>query len=94
MASTPANPLHEPTFDASAWLAGWAEHGGIVFLVEDRLYLRRPTLLDPISTQLLGRMCAEVLLARGAPAIVEHLTRLREGNLDRSNSRASARTDR
>jgi hypothetical protein len=81
MASTPASRLPVAAFDASAWLAGWAEHGGIIFLVEDRLYLRRPVLLDPALTGHLDRLCGEMLRAGGGPLIAETLARRREGDV-------------
>ncbi len=81
MASTPASRLPAGDFDASAWLAGWAEHGGIILLVEDRLYLRRPVFLDPASTGQLDRLCGEMLRAGGGPQIAETLARRREGDV-------------
>lgn len=81
MASTPASLLPASAFDAQAWLAGWAEYGGIIFLVEDRLYLRRPVFLDPDATKQLDRLCGEMMRAGGGQQIAETLARRREGNV-------------
>lgn len=40
-AAKPAQP-----FDASAWLAAWSDQGGIVMLVDDRLWLSRIATID------------------------------------------------
>lgn len=43
-------PAHTPEpaqpFDASAWLAEWSDQGGIVMLVDDRLWLSRLATID------------------------------------------------
>ncbi|MEH3046166.1 hypothetical protein [Sphingomonas adhaesiva] len=40
-----ARPCATP-FDASAWLNAWSDQGGIVMLVDDRLWLSRLAMID------------------------------------------------
>ncbi len=43
-----ARPCATP-FDASAWLNAWSDQGGIVMLVDDRLWLSRLATIDRSS---------------------------------------------
>jgi hypothetical protein len=81
MASIPANPLRASDFDASAWLAAWSEHGGIVLLIQDRLYLRRSAFLDRKATQQLDLLRDEMLRSGAGPEIAETLARRRDGDV-------------
>ncbi len=33
----------QPSFDAAHWFAAWSEHGGIAFVVNERLFLSQPS---------------------------------------------------
>jgi hypothetical protein len=81
MATILASPPPAGTFDASRWLADWADHGGIVFLTPDRLYLRRSPFLDRAATFRLDQLRDEMLRAGGGPEIAETLARQREGDV-------------
>lgn len=81
MASIPLSRPLAGTFDASAWLAAWAEDGGIVLLTPDRLYLRRSPFLDRSATVQLDRLRVEMLRAGGGPEIAETLARRRDGDV-------------
>ena len=45
-----------PTIDARAWLAAWADHGGIAMLLGNRLYVSRMPGLDRGATDALDRL--------------------------------------
>jgi hypothetical protein len=45
-----------PTTDARAWLAAWADHGGIALLAGNRLYVSRMPGLDQCAAQSLDRL--------------------------------------
>jgi hypothetical protein len=45
-----------PTLDARAWLAAWADNGGIAVLAGDRLFVSRATGLDRTATESLDRL--------------------------------------
>ena len=45
-----------PTLDARAWLAAWADHGGIAMLLGNRLFVSRMPGLDRSATQSLDRL--------------------------------------
>jgi hypothetical protein len=81
MASTHANQPRAGAFNASVWLAAWADHGGIVLLTPDRLYLRRSPFLDQAATSRLDRLRDAMLRAAGGPEIAETLARRRDGNV-------------
>lgn len=81
MASIPAGLPHAGTFDASTWLAAWADHGGIVFLTPDRLYLRRAPFIDRAATVQLDRLRDQMLRSGGGPEIAEVLARRRDGEM-------------
>jgi len=36
-----------PAFDPANWFTAWSEHGGIAFVVNDRLFLSRPSTTHP-----------------------------------------------
>ena len=42
--------------DARAWLAAWADHGGIAILAGDRLYVSRRAGLDRSAAQRLDQL--------------------------------------
>ncbi|TZG25876.1 hypothetical protein [Sphingomonas montanisoli] len=79
MASIPASPPLVAGFDAKEWIAEWSAHGGIVILVDDRLYLRRqPNLPYPLSSHL-DRLSIILIRCGGGQAVAEHLAQRREG---------------
>lgn len=45
-----------PTLDARAWLAAWADHGGIALLAGNRLYVSRMPGLDQGAAQRLNAL--------------------------------------
>jgi hypothetical protein len=73
--------LPAATFDASAWLVEWADHGGIVLLVQDRLYLRRMAAIDRAATAALDRLRTIMLRSGGGMAIADELARRRDGDV-------------
>ncbi len=81
MATTLASQPPAGTFDASRWLAAWADHGGIVLLTPDRLYLRRSPFLDRAATARLDRLRDEMLRAGAGPEIAATLARRRDGDV-------------
>lgn len=81
MATTLAGPPPAATFDASAWLAAWAENGGIYFLAGDMLHLRRHRPIDRRATSNLDRLRDTMLRSGGGPAIAELLLRRRNGDV-------------
>jgi hypothetical protein len=81
MASILASQPPAGTFDASAWLTAWADHGGIVLLTPDRLYLRRSPFLDRAATVQLDRLRDAMLRAGGGPEIAATLARTRDGDV-------------
>ncbi len=81
MAATLAGALPAATFDAPAWLNAWADHGGIVLLTPDRLYLRRSPFLDRAATAQLDRLRDAMLRAGGGPEIAATLARRRDGDV-------------
>ncbi len=81
MASIPASSPPAVTFDASGWLAEWADNGGIVILADDRLYLRRSSPLDRSASQQLDRLRNVMLRSGGGPALAEVLIRRRNGDV-------------
>jgi hypothetical protein len=81
MATIPVDPPLAGTFDASAWLAAWADHGGIVLLTPDRLYLRRSLYLDRTATRRLDQLRDEMLRAGAGPEIAATLARKRDGDV-------------
>jgi hypothetical protein len=81
MATILASAPPGATFDASRWLAEWADHGGIVVLTPDRLYLRRSPFLDRAATAKLDQLRDEMLRAGGGPEIAETLARRRDGDV-------------
>jgi hypothetical protein len=68
------------TFDAAAWLADWSDHGGIVLLVGDRLYLRRIAAIDRAAGLALDALRGRMLRVGGGAAIARELARRREGD--------------
>ena len=68
MASTPASQQLATAFDASRWLAAWAENGGIYMLVGMDLHLRRLRPLDQQATSNLDRLRDQMLRSGGGPS--------------------------
>ena len=81
MASTPASLPPVATFDASTWLAAWAENGGMYMLVGMDLHLRRLRPLDQQATSNLDRLRDQMLRSGGGPAIADVLIRRRNGDV-------------
>jgi len=61
----------QPSFDAAHWFAAWSEHGGIAFVVNDRLFLSQPSPASPHREEItilhdelfMGRSNGEALIA-------------------------------
>ena len=81
MASIPVSQPPVATFDASAWLAAWAENGGIYFLAGDMLHLRRHQPIDREAMSNLDRLRDRMLRSGGGPALAEALIRRRNGDV-------------
>ena len=47
---------HPTTFDAPAWLADWSDHGGVVLLAGDHLYVGRGPAVDRAAHQRLDSL--------------------------------------
>jgi hypothetical protein len=81
MASIPVSQPLVPAFDASRWLAEWADHGGIYILAGTQLHLRRNQSLDLYSTISLDCLRDDLLRSGGGPAIAELLIRRQNGDV-------------
>jgi hypothetical protein len=81
MASTPASQQPATAFDASRWLAAWAENGGIYFLVGDMLHLRRHRPLDRLATINLDHLRDRLLRSGGGPAVAAVVIRRQNGDV-------------
>lgn len=49
-------PCRADTFDPSAWFADWSDHGGIVLLIEDRLWVGRTGAVDRTASERLDEL--------------------------------------
>ena len=81
MASTPASQQPATAFDASRWLAEWAENGGLYMLIGTQVHLRRMKSLGPASLYNLDQLRAEMFRSGGGPAIADVLLRRRNGDV-------------
>jgi hypothetical protein len=81
MASIPIDQRGAVPFDASRWLAAWAEHGGIYMLLGTQVHLRRARALDPSSLAQLDILRREMFRSGGGPAIADLLFRRRSGDI-------------
>jgi hypothetical protein len=68
-------------FDASRWLAEWAENGGLYMLIGSEVHLRRMSQLGMSSLRELDRLRAEMFRSGGGPAIADVLLRRRNGDV-------------
>lgn len=64
-------------FDAAAWLADWSDHGGIVAVIGDRLWIGRTPCLDRNAAQRLDTIRGDIMRPDAATA----LRRVLRGNL-------------
>jgi hypothetical protein len=71
MASIPASRPPADTFDARAWLTAWTENGGIYFVIDEMLHLRRSVSVDHVATSNLDQLRDNLLRAGGGPAIAD-----------------------
>ncbi len=81
MASIPASQPPVATFDASRWLAEWADNGGLYMLIETQVHLRRMKSLGAASLYNLDQLRAEMFRSGGGPAIADVLMRRRNGDV-------------
>ena len=58
----------QSVFDAPAWLAAWSDHGGVVMLAGERLYVGRGPAVDRAAHQRLDSL--REMLLHAPPAVV------------------------
>jgi hypothetical protein len=63
------------SFDAPAWLADWSDHGGIVMLAGERLYVGRGPAVDRAGHQRLDGLRDQLLCQRAGVALADMLRR-------------------
>jgi hypothetical protein len=62
-----------PNFDAARWLADWSDHGGVVIVTTDRLYVSRIAALDCRAAQRLDALRGQIMHHDAAQALAGHL---------------------
>ena len=67
-------------FDASAWLAAWSDHGGVVMLAGDHLYVSRLHGIDRAAARTLDSLRVHVQRP-GAGEALAGLLRRRSGEM-------------
>jgi hypothetical protein len=63
------------SFDAPAWLAAWADHGGVVMLAGEHLYVGRGPAVDRVGHQQLDSLRDQLLHQQAGSALAEMLRR-------------------
>jgi hypothetical protein len=70
-----------PTFDPAAWLAVWADHGGIAVRTDERLYLARSPMIDREASAALDRLRFTVMQRDAAEALRDYLDQRQRGEV-------------
>lgn len=60
-------------FDAARWFADWSDHGGIVILTDERLFVSRIATLDRKAAQRLNALRGQIMHPEAAQALAGHL---------------------
>lgn len=61
------------TFDASTWFAAWSDHGGIVMLIGNRLFVSRRPGLDVAAAKVLNSLRTSIHHPGAATALASLL---------------------
>jgi hypothetical protein len=79
------------TFDAPGWLAAWADHGGVVMLAGEHLYVGRGRAVDRAAHQRLDSL-RDQLLHQQAGSVLADMLRRRSFGEHHSVARGGALT--
>lgn len=66
--ATPVAP-----FDAARWFAEWSDHGGVVIVTRERLFVSRIAAIDCRAAQRLDTLRGQIMHRDAAQALAGHL---------------------